>query len=94
MKEEEEGEEVEEGEEEEEEEEGRESMTVHSNTGKEHSSTKSIEKNLLSQTGNEGFVPPIYLSVCGIDCEMCYTELGLELARVSTNISENVPYFF
>ena len=24
-----------------------------------------------------------FLSVCGVDCEMCYTSLGLELARVS-----------
>ena len=74
----------------------------YSSHSKEHSSHTSINITkqhsiFIDKNENENFLPPTYLSVCGIDCEMCYTELGLELTRVSTDrtcIAINMVIFF
>ena len=42
-------------------------------------SNNDIEGSEPSSPQHSGF-----LSVCAIDCEMCYTSIGLELTRVST----------
>jgi hypothetical protein len=76
--EEEEGEE-EEGEEGEEEESDKKSMKK----GEEDLSGKDRNDEIDSEGEGERVEP---LSVCGVDCEMCYTAAGLELTRVSNMI--------
>jgi hypothetical protein len=65
--------EIEEGEEEEEEEEGNED-------GEEKEVV--MDTNVHKSSTDTDPVPQEPLSVCAIDCEMCYTKAGLELTRV------------
>jgi hypothetical protein len=84
MKEEGEEEEGEEGEEEEGEEgEEEESDKKSMKKGEEDLSGKDRNDEIDSEGEGERVEP---LSVCGVDCEMCYTAAGLELTRVSNMI--------
>jgi hypothetical protein len=79
--------EIEEGEEEEEEEEEEEGIV----DGEEK---VLIDSNVHESSTDTDPVPQEPLSVCAIDCEMCYTKAGLELTRVCIVPLSALPLFF